>query len=359
MTAPGDSPATSSAAAATTMTTTTTTTTTARPSGPDTAALEADLLAGFWNDPPTLPARWFYDETGSRLFDRITRLPEYYQTRCEARILRDQAAGIVGDARTVVELGAGTAEKTRVLLDALTARERPRAWEGAAGAGAPGSEGVLYVPVDISVEMLHETARALTVEYPGLRVEPVVSDITALDEPLPGTPGSRLVLFLGGTIGNLTEAERTAFLAMILRVTSPGDRVALGFDLVKDPARLVAAYDDAAGVTAEFDLNMLDVICRTVECDGLDRQDFRHEAVWNGEQSRIEMWLRAVRDVDVTFPTLGRRLSLAAGQGIRTEIARKFTADELEAELGRNGLDGQGVWTDDDGDFGLLLAEVR
>lgn len=372
MTALGDGPAPGAGAEVRRRPTTTTTTTTPRSVDPDRAALEADLLAGFWSDPPALPARWFYDETGSRLFDRITRLPEYYQTRCEARILRDQAAEIVGDARTVVELGAGTAEKTRVLLDALTARERPQGWAsgpvGAAGAApgsvgaagaAPGPEGVLYVPVDISVEILHDTARALTGEYPGLRVEPLVGDITALDEPLPGTPGSRLVLFLGGTIGNLSEAERTAFLAMILRVTSPGDRVALGFDLVKDPERLVAAYDDAAGVTAEFDLNMLEVIRRTVRCSGLDPRDFQHEAVWNAEASRVEMWLRAVREVEVTFPTLGRALSLAAGEGIRTEIARKFTAGELGAELGRNGLDGRAVWTDDDGDFGLLLAEVR
>lgn len=332
-------------------TTMTTTTTTARPADADTRALEADLLEGFWQDPPTLPARWFYDETGSRLFDRITRLPEYYQTRCEAEILRVRAAGIVGGAQAVVELGAGTAEKTRVLLDALVGRR---------GRGEGGATGeALYVPVDISSEMLHETARTLTAEYPGLRVEPVVDDITALTGALPGAPGTRLVLFLGGTIGNLTEGERDAFLRMLRGVMAPGDRIALGFDLVKDPQRLVAAYDDAAGVTAEFDLNMIDCVAGTVACTGLDRRDFRHEAVWNAAESRIEMWLRAIRDVRAEFPSLGREFALAAGEGIRTEIARKFTSDELLGELARHGFGGQDVWTDDAGDFGLLLARAR
>ncbi len=309
---------------------------------PDTVALEADLQEGFWADPPTLPARWLYDEAGSRLFDRITRLPEYYPTRSEARILRDRAGEIVDGSRTVVELGAGTSEKTRVLLDALVA----------------GGGGALYVPVDISTEMLHETANTLAGEYPDLRVRPVVADITDLEPPLPGDPGTRLVLFLGGTIGNLTEDERDAFLRMLRRVAGPGDRIALGFDVRKSPERLVAAYDDAAGVTAEFDLNMLDVIARTVECTGLDRRDFRHDAVWNAAESRIEMWLRAVRDVRAWFPTLGREFTLAAGEGIRTEIARKFSGDELMAELGRIGFRDQVVWTDDAGDFGMVVAQV-
>lgn len=348
--------------AGTTKTTTTTTTTRptrsprpTRPAVADTVALEADLLAGFWQDPPTLPARWFYDETGSQLFDQITRLPEYYPTRCEAQILRDRAAEIVGGAPTIVELGAGTATKTRVLLDALTAG---RGAEREAGRGAEHGE-ALYVPVDISREMLAETARALSVDYPGLQVEPVVGDITALDGPLPGTPGTRLVLFLGGTIGNFTEAERADFLRMVRELTVPGDRLALGFDLVKAPARLIAAYDDAAGVTAEFDLNMLDVISVTVEAVGLDRRDFHHEAVWNSAESRVEMWLRAVRDVRASFPTLGREFALAVGEGIRTEIARKFTADEVQDELGASGFEGRAVWTDDGGDFGLVLAQAR
>jgi L-histidine N-alpha-methyltransferase len=323
-------------------TTRTTTTTTTESTDPDTAALESDLLEGFFSDPPTLPPRWFYDEKGSLLFDRITRLPEYYPTRAEAEILRSRAVDIVGDADTLVELGAGTCEKTRVLLDVLAA--------GSADAG--------FVPLDISTEMLFETARALEQEYPGLRIDPVIGDITALDGPLPGEPGGRLVLFLGGTVGNFSESQRAGFFRMMRGIMAPGDRLAVGFDLVKSPDRLVAAYDDAAGVTAEFNLNMLDVIARTVECTGLDRRDFRHEAVWNARESRIEMWLRAVRDVRIDFPTLGRGRTLAAGEGIRTEIARKFEPHALIDELAGHGFGGQAVWTDAAGDFGLALVVV-
>lgn len=322
------------------------TATTTSPADPDTAALESDLREGFFSDPPTVPPRWFYDEKGSLLFDRITRLAEYYPTRAEAEILRSRAVDIVGDATTMVELGAGTCEKTRVLLDVFAT---PR---GRADA-AP-----LFVPVDISTEMLFDSARALSSEYPGLRVEPVVADLTALDGPLPGPPGERLVLFLGGTVGNFSEAQRADFLAMLRGVMGPGDRLVLGFDLVKDPARLVAAYDDAEGVTAEFNLNMLDVIARTVECAGLDRVDFRHEAVWNADESRIEMWLRAIRDVRIDFPTLGRSRTLDAGAGIRTEIARKFEPDALMDELAEHGFLRGPVWTDDAGDFGLALVVV-
>lgn len=323
-------------------TTTTTTTTTTESTDPDTAALESDLLEGFFSDPPTLPPRWFYDEKGSLLFDQITRVAEYYPTRAEAEILRSRAGDIVGAASTVVELGAGTCEKTRVLLDVLAAE----------GADAR------FVPLDISTEMLFETARALEQEYPGLRIDPVIGDITALDGPLPGEPGGRLVLFLGGTVGNFSESQRAGFFRMMRGIMAPGDRLAVGFDLVKSPERLVAAYDDAAGVTAEFNLNMLDVIARTVECTGLDRRDFRHEAVWNARESRIEMWLRAVREVRIDFPTLGRERTLAAGEGIRTEIARKFEPHALVDELAGHGFSGQAVWTDAVGDFGLALVVV-
>ncbi|GAA3511803.1 L-histidine N(alpha)-methyltransferase [Dietzia aurantiaca] len=308
----------------------------------DTAALEADLLAGFFDDPPTVSPRWFYDEKGSVLFDRITRLEEYYPTRAEAEILRARAAEIVGDTTTLVELGAGTCEKTRVLLDVLAGREG----------------GATYVPVDISTEMLEESARSLAADYPGLRIEPVAGDFLALDGPLPGEPGGRLVLFLGGTVGNFTEAQRAEFFAMLRGVMDPGDRFAVGFDLVKKPERLVDAYDDADGLTAEFNLNMLDVIAATVPCEGLDPRDFRHEAVWNERESRIEMWLRAARDVRIEFPGLGLARTLAAGEGIRTEIARKFGANGLVEELAGHGFGRPGVWTDPAGDFGVGVVVV-
>lgn len=318
----------------------------------DTAALEADLLTGFFNDPPTVPPRWFYDEKGSRLFDEITRLDEYYPTRAEAQILRMRAEEIVGDATTVVELGAGTCEKTRVLLDVLAGR-------GERVNGGTASTGPLFVPVDISSEMLAESAREVASEYPVLQVEPVVGDLTALDGPLPGEPSERLVLFLGGTVGNFTESQRGEFLAMLRRIMAPGDRFAMGFDLVKNPDRLVAAYDDARGVTAEFNLNMLDVIAATIDCDGLDRHDFRHEAVWNAHESRIEMWLRAVRDVRVEFLTLGLARTLCAGEGIRTEIARKFEPGALAGELASHGFVRPTVWSDAAGDFGMVLVVVE
>ena len=323
----------------------------------DTAALEADLLDGFFDDPPTVPPRWFYDETGSLLFDQITRLDEYYPTRAEAQILRTRAAGIVGDATTVVELGAGSCEKTRVLLDELAGRGAGR-WAGR-DVGATDVPRPRFVPVDISAEMLAESARALATEYPGLGIEPVVGDLTALDGPLPGEPGRRLVLFLGGTVGNFTESQRAGFLSMVRGLLAPGDRFAMGFDLVKDPGRLVAAYDDARGVTAEFNLNMLDVISRTVDCHGLRRRDFRHQSVWNAGESRIEMWLRAVRDVRVEFPTLGLARTLAAGEGIRTEIARKFEPDALAAELASHGFTRPTVWRDEGRDFGMVLVVVE
>ncbi|GLB65276.1 histidine N-alpha-methyltransferase [Dietzia sp. NCCP-2495] len=321
----------------------------------DAAALEADLLAGFFDDPPTVPPRWFYDEKGSRLFDRITRLAEYYPTRAEAEILRAHAAAIVGDSTTLVELGAGTSEKTRVLLDVLAGRDGG----GVTGNGVAGGGPCTYVPVDISTEMLAESSRALAHDYPGLRIEPVVGDFVALDGPLPGEPGQRLVLFLGGTIGNFTEDQRAEFFAMLRRIASPGDRIAAGFDLVKSPERLVAAYDDAEGVTAEFNLNMLDVIAATVPCSGLHRDNFRHEAVWNEQCSRIEMWLRAVRDVRIDFPSLDLARTLAAGDGIRTEIARKFRIDDLVDEVSGHGFAGPGVWTDPAGDFGMVVAVVE
>ena len=322
--------------------------TTTRSTDADTAALEADLRAGFFEDPPRLPPRWFYDEKGSRLFDQITRLPEYYPTRAEAEILRSRAGEIVGAASTMVELGAGTCEKTRVLLDVFAPESN----------SDPDAAGPLFVPVDISTEMLFGSARALTAEYPGLRVVPVVGDLTALDGPLPGEPGGRMVLFLGGTIGNFSEAQRADFFTMLRGIMDPGDRLVVGFDLVKSPDRLVAAYDDSDGVTAEFDLNMIDVIARTVECTGLDRADFRHEAVWNPGESRVEMWLRAVRDVHIDFPTLGRSRTLPAGEGIRTEIARKFEPDVLADELAGYGYVRPTVWTDEAGDFGLVVVVV-
>lgn len=307
------------------------------------AELEADLRAGLWGETPTLPPRWFYDERGSRLFDEITRLPEYYPTRAEGEILARRSAEIIAltGARSIHELGAGTSAKTRVLLDALTAGVR----DG------------LYAPLDISSEVLLETARQLREEYPTLTVEPAIADFHELP-PLAGAAGERLLAFLGGTIGNFEEDERVRFLRTVRGALGPGDHLLLGADLVKDPARLVAAYDDAAGVTAEFNLNLVDVIVATTEVSGLERTDLAHEAIWDERASRVEMRLRARRDIEADFITLGRSWSLAEGEHLRTEISRKFRPDDLHAELTRHALEPVTGWTDEQGDFLLTLARA-
>lgn len=307
------------------------------------AELEADLRAGLWSDPASLPPRWFYDERGSRLFDEITTLPEYYPTRAEREILARRSAEIVEltGARSVHELGAGTSDKTRALLDALTHDGRP----------------ALYAPLDISSEVLLETAEQLREEYPTLVVEPAVADFHHLP-PLAGDAGERLLAFLGGTIGNFEEEERRGFLRMVRAALDPGDHFLLGADLVKDPARLVAAYDDPAGVTAEFNLNLVDVIAATTPVTGLRREDLEHEAVWDAEASRIEMRLRATRDVAAHFTGIGRTWRLAKGDHLRTEISRKFHPDELHTELVAHGLELVARWTDEEEDFSLTLARA-
>lgn len=302
-------------------------------------ALEADLREGLWQEPATLPPRWFYDERGSRLFDEITRLPEYYPTRTEAAILSDCADEVLAAARpgTVLELGAGTSTKTRVLLDTWSGVERE------------------FVPIDVSAEVTHESAAELTEMYPDLRVTPVIADFHNLPETLPGEPGSRLMMFLGGTVGNFSEPERAEFLGKLRRRLAPGDGLLVGYDLIKDADRLERAYDDSAGVTAEFNLNVLDVINRTVPTVGLDRGDFRHEARWNGDDRRVEMHLVAGKDVSAEFPSLGRSRKFVEGQSIMTEISRKFAPGELAATAYEVGFECETTWSDPDEDFALDL----
>lgn len=307
-------------------------------------ALESDVLEGFWQEQPTLPPRWFYDETGSRLFDEITRLPEYYPTRSEREILQDRADELADLPVTAVhELGAGMSTKTRVLLDAFTARGRS----------------VRFCPLDISGEVLLESAEALTAEYPGLVVDPEIADFHDDLPDLHGAPGQRLLLFLGGTIGNFDEDERRLFLKRMRAALAPGDLFLLGADLAKDPCRLVAAYDDAAGVTAAFNLNVLRVVATTLDARGLHPGDFRHEACWDPSMSRIEMHLRAVRDIAADFPTLGRTWRLPAGATLRTEISRKFDLDLLTAEVESHAFAVAARWTDAPGDYSLGLYRAE
>jgi L-histidine Nalpha-methyltransferase len=306
--------------------------------------IAADVRAGLWQSPPRLPARWFYDERGSRLFDEITRLPEYYPTRRETEILRAHSRDIVvgTGATTLLELGSGTSTKTRLLLDAFTA----------------GARALQFVPLDVSAAVLAESAAIIAGDYPTVTVRPAVADFNEPFDALTGTPGRRLVIFLGGTIGNFDGAERAGFLDRIRAALAPGDHFLLGADLVKAPSRLVAAYDDSAGVTAEFNRNLIEVLRTELDAEGLYVDDFQHVARWNPAEHRIEMWLRARRDVSAHFRALDRDWKLPAGQEMLTEISVKFRLPELRAELSGHGLEPVQTWTDDNGDFSLTLSRA-
>ncbi|MEV4946841.1 L-histidine N(alpha)-methyltransferase [Streptomyces sp. NPDC053755] len=305
------------------------------------ADLRADVLHGLTRTPKELPPKWFYDARGSELFEEITRLPEYYPTRAEREILATRASEIAAatGARTLVELGSGSSEKTRFLIDALL----------------PGLES--YVPVDVSESALTGAAEALLAERPGLHIHALVADFTR-GLALPGTPGPRLVAFLGGTIGNLLPAERTVFLRSVRAMMSPGDALLLGTDLVKDEATLVAAYDDAAGVTAAFNKNVLSVIARELDAD-VRPEDFDHVALWNREREWIEMRLRARQAVTVKIPELDLVVPFGAGEEVRTEVSAKFRQTGVREELTAAGLEPTHWWTDGEGRFALSLATAR
>ena len=304
-----------------------------------------DVREGLWQDPPSLPARWFYDERGSRLFDEITRLPEYYPTRRETEILEKHSDDIVAltKATTMLELGSGMSTKTRLLLSAFTAGDRT----------------LLFVPLDVSAEVLSEAAEAIAADYPSVTVEPVVADFNEPFAELSGTPGERLIVFLGGTIGNFDDDERDQFLARIADALAPGDHFLLGADLVKPPSRLIAAYDDSSGITAEFNRNLIEVLRAELDADGLYVDDFQHVARWNPQLHRVEMWLRARRDVDVHFNALDRDWKLPAGAEMLTEISVKFRLPELQQELRDHRLDLVESWTDAKHDYSLTLAVKR
>jgi L-histidine Nalpha-methyltransferase len=304
-------------------------------------ALREDVRAGLAGDPKWLPPKWFYDARGSELFEQITRLPEYYPTRAETEALRPVVAEVaqLTKARTVVELGAGSSEKTRLLLDALLA----------------GGSLQEFVPQDVSASALRATAATIADAYPGLRVHGVVSDFTADLAALPGEH-PRLLAFLGSTVGNFHPQERAALLGAAAAVLEPGEWLLLGTDLVKDPDVLVAAYDDAQGVTAEFNRNVLHVLNRELGAD-FDVDAFEHVARWDAEREWVEMRLRASRAMRVRLPEVGMEVALAAGEDIRTEISAKFREPGVRDELGAAGFDVQAWWTDAEGRFGLALAQ--
>ncbi|MBY8855061.1 L-histidine N(alpha)-methyltransferase [Nocardia sp. CA2R105] len=308
-----------------------------------TEALRSDARRGLTSDPKTLPPKWFYDARGSELFEEITRLPEYYPTRTERALLERVVGEIaqLAQAEVLVELGAGSAAKTRLLLSAL-------------GAAGPLKT---YVPQDVSESALRGAAEQVGAEFPGLAVHGVVSDFTDTLHNLP-RGGRRMIAFLGGTIGNLIPAERAEFLAGVAAVLEPGEQLLLGAGLVIDPAVLVPAYDDAAGVTAEFNRNVLHVLNSRLRAD-FAPDAFTHVAVWDARNEWIEMRLEATRDMTVTVPDLDLTVHFAKGEQMRTEISAKFRREGLAAELDTAGFDTERIWTDPDDRFALVLAARR
>jgi L-histidine N-alpha-methyltransferase len=304
--------------------------------------LRSDVLTGLTATPKTLPPKWFYDARGSELFEEITRLEEYYPTRAEREILADRAGEIAGltGAHTLVELGSGSSEKTRLLLDALrdaaTLRE--------------------IVALDVSDAALEQSVAVLRAAYGPAEVHGVVGDFTQHLALLPGD-APRLVVFLGGTIGNLVPAERAKFLSALRDNLRPGEWLLLGTDLVKDPDTLVRAYDDARGVTAEFNRNVLHVLNRELDAD-FDVPAFEHVAAWDDEEEWIEMRLRATRAMRVHIPGVKLEVDFAEGEEMRTEVSAKFRPARVSAELAEAGFALNKWWTDRLGRFGVSLAQV-
>ena len=307
-------------------------------------SLADDALDGLTRPFKELPPKHFYDARGAELFDRICELPEYYPTRAEREILEQHAGEIaqLTGAAELVELGSGTAAKTRVLLDALH------------------SAGTLerYVPVDVTEDMVRDCAESLVDEYPGLRVHGVIGDFERHLRHVPPADGPRIVAFLGGTIGNFPPGSRRRVLREIARLLGPSDHLLLGTDLVKDPSTLEAAYDDSQGITAEFNRNVLHVLNRELQAE-FDPEDFEHVALFDRQQEWIEMRLRARRELTSEVRALNMTVHFDAGEELRTEISAKFTPERVEADLAAAGLEIVRWLTDSEERFALTLSRPR
>lgn len=303
-------------------------------------AFRADVLAGLERRPRAIPARWFYDRRGSELFERITALPEYYPTRVETAILErigPEVRALAGPGRAVVEFGSGSSTKTPLLLQAV--------------------EPSVYVPIDISGDFLRESSKVLSVRFPGLPVLPFEADFMrplTLPRTIAGTP--KLGFFPGSTIGNMAPPQAVDLLRAMRGSLGEGAMLLIGMDRIKEESTLVAAYDDTAGVTAAFNLNLLQRINR--ELDGTVPVDaFRHVALWNDHRARIEMHLEATRDVD--FEVDGRPFAIAAGETIHTENSHKYGPRDARILLRGGGWTPLAEWTDPDGLFAVYLAEAQ
>jgi L-histidine N-alpha-methyltransferase len=306
--------------------------------------LAADVLTGLASEPKTLPSKYFYDDHGSWLFERICELPEYYLTRTEQALLDAVVEDIVSLAQPthLIELGSGASKKTRILLDALVRFDRTS---------------LCYVPMDVSEGVLRRSALALRAFYPTLRVHGIVGDYEHHIERIP-LGDRRLVIFLGSTIGNFTIVQCRAFLRALAASLASGDALLVGFDLVKPSAILHAAYNDAAGVTAEFNRNILRVVNRELGAD-FDLGRFRHVAFFNPTESQIEMHLEALAAHDVFIPAVQLTVNFEKGEMIRTEISRKFVRPEVEGMFADAGVRLQRWYTPSDGYFALALGVVR
>lgn len=309
--------------------------------------LASAVYEGLMSSPKWLPSWLFYDTAGSRLFDEITRVPEYYLTRTERAILSERAAEIIsraaGDhALRLVELGAGSADKTRLLLTAATERQ----------------DTVFYEPVDVSASALVEAQIRIEEEIPGVLVCPRVEDYTRdleLDSTLPSE--RRLVLYIGSSIGNFEPGESLLLLERVRAALDPGDCILLGVDLVKDEAVLQAAYDDSAGVTAAFNRNVLVRLNRELDAD-FQPERFAHRAVWNSTESRMEMHLVSDCEQTVWLPAIDLRVNFKQGESIHTENSYKFKPGSAEALLTKAGFTPEATWTDARGWFAVCLARV-
>ena len=305
------------------------------------ATMAADVRAGLCAYPKELAPKYFYDERGSELFERITELPEYYPTRAEREILdrrADEILAAAGSPATLIELGSGSAAKTRRLLSAMR------------DAGCLRT----YVPVDISEEITQRTATALVEEYPGLDVRGLVCDFEQHLERIP-EDGPRMIVFLGGTIGNLYPRQRHAFLERIAALLGPDDNLLLGTDLIKDTARLEAAYNDPGGITSAFNKNVLEVLNRELGAD-FDLDAFEHVARYDAEAERMDIRLRSLLDQEVRLDGLDLEIAFGAGEEMRTEISTKFTRERLEVAYAGVEMEMRGWFTDAAGDYALSLA---
>jgi L-histidine Nalpha-methyltransferase len=302
--------------------------------------LARDVRKGLRKQPKTLPPKYFYDARGSAMFEEITHLAEYYPTRAEEAILANWATDIaeLAAGETLIELGSGSSTKTRLLLDAMRATGRLQS----------------YVPVDVSDTALEGAMDSLGADYPDLLMHGVVADFERHLEHLP-QGGHRIVAFLGGTVGNLEPAQRAAFFAAVRAGLGETDRLLLGTDLVKDPERLVAAYDDAAGVTADFNRNVLYVINRALDADFVPSA-FEHLAVWDAKHEWIEMRLRSTSAQTVRIAGLDLEVVFDAGEEMRTEVSAKFRQEGVEKELAAAGFAVESWWTDPGNDFAVSLA---